>query len=254
MLRVMDRRTGRPSDLPARGRRGTLTLRIHPTCAQDPADATDLRLLLVGDVLLRTVERWGVQVLHALAGPPPDRAASLRQAMADLGIHPPLDEGTGPGAGADAHVCAEPPDAATAGVWLRVGRVRRDIPAPRDTEAGAAGGTDPLAVRLALLAVPYGDPVGLTTDVLADAARTLAVWRARVAHWADSPSKPVPADLARRADAALADDLGTPGVLRLLSEVEAADGLPDGAKFETFALLDRVLGLELTREVGRRSP
>ncbi|MFJ1550253.1 hypothetical protein [Streptomyces sp. NPDC088246] len=32
---------------------------------------------------------------------------------------------------------------------------------------------------------------------------------------------------------------------------EAADGMPEGAKFETFASLDRILGLELIREIGR---
>ncbi|MET8631747.1 hypothetical protein [Streptomyces sp. NPDC004680] len=110
---------------------------------------------------------------------------------------------------------------------------------------------DPLAVRLALLSTPYRRPVTLTADRLADAVRTLRAWRQQVAGWADSPSKPVPADIVGRANAALAEDLATGGMLDVLRQVETDETISDGAKFETFALLDRVLGLELTRDIGR---
>ncbi|MFG2628126.1 hypothetical protein [Streptomyces sp. NPDC048473] len=43
----------------------------------------------------------------------------------------------------------------------------------------------------------------------------------------------------------------TPAVLDLLLRAEAADGMPEGARFETFASPDRMLGLELIREIGR---
>ncbi|MFF7443036.1 hypothetical protein [Streptomyces sp. NPDC008122] len=216
------------------------------------ADVTDLRTLLVGDVLLRALETKGVQVFHTLAGPalPHERAVRLRHAMDGLGIHPPDGETTGTGNRADLHVSATALRPTATGLWLEVGHVRQDAPPLQRVRVENADGVDPLAVRLALLSSPYHRPVGLTSDMLLDAGRRLATWRRRVACWANSPSKPVPPDIAARADAALADDLGTPGMLELLRHVDTADTIADGAKFETFALLDRVLGLELTREIG----
>ena len=35
-------------------------------------------------------------------------------------------------------------------------------------------------------------------------------------------------------------------------DVESGDDIPAGAKFETFAFVDRVLGLELAREIGHQ--
>ncbi|MFS4096902.1 hypothetical protein [Streptomyces sp. AF1A] len=46
------------------------------------------------------------------------------------------------------------------------------------------------------------------------------------------------------------DDLDLPGVLAVLGDVEKATDLPDGARFETFAHADRLLALDLTRDLG----
>ncbi len=50
---------------------------------------------------------------------------------------------------------------------------------------------------------------------------------------------------------ALDDDLDGPAAVRSLHALAADAGLPPGAKFEAFAYLDRLLGLDLAREVGR---
>jgi hypothetical protein len=50
------------------------------------------------------------------------------------------------------------------------------------------------------------------------------------------------------------EDLDVPAVLGVLRWLEGESELPDGSKFETFAHLDRVLGLELTRDVGSAYP
>jgi cysteinyl-tRNA synthetase len=47
------------------------------------------------------------------------------------------------------------------------------------------------------------------------------------------------------------DDLDTPSALVRLDELARDASVADGAKFEAFAYLDRVLGLDLVREVGR---
>jgi hypothetical protein len=86
---------------------------------------------------------------------------------------------------------------------------------------------------------------------MADARRTLRQWRRQVADWAQEPSRPIPADLLRQSYAALVDDLGVDAVLDLLADVAGRSDVPAGAKFETFAHLDRVLGLDLVRDVGQ---
>jgi hypothetical protein len=58
----------------------------------------------------------------------------------------------------------------------------------------------------------------------------------------------------RYADAvtdAFDDDLDTPRALLELQALQADGGVPDGAKFEAFAAMDRLFGLDLAREVGR---
>ncbi|MER7967518.1 hypothetical protein ABTX35_00620 [Streptomyces sp. NPDC096080] len=247
MLHVTDARTLRRTALPA-ARRGILTLHIH--LAQPALDVTGVRALLVADVLQRTLESHGVQVLPALAAPdlPPDQRALLRRVLPGFGIHPPEAATC---AAADAHIGTDPPPTASPGVWIRLERVRLGAPALWATEAGTADGADPLAARLALLARSRTQPVDLSDHALADCTRVLHRWRSRVAEWACSPSRPAPADVTRTAQEALADDLSTPTLLELLHRVEATNTLPDGAKFETFALLDRILALELTRDGGR---
>ncbi|MEU2063985.1 hypothetical protein [Streptomyces sp. NPDC013455] len=109
---------------------------------------------------------------------------------------------------------------------------------------------DPSALRLALLAVPRGEPARLDPGALDDAARGLARWRRAVAGWARRPSRPVPGEVRERLRAAWEDDLDLPAVLGVLREVESAPGIPDGARFETYAYADRLLALDLARDLG----
>jgi hypothetical protein len=123
-------------------------------------------------------------------------------------------------------------------------------------EPGPAGpvdtaGPDPLALRLALLQRPYRDAAVLTREDLEAAGEVLAGWRGLVSHWARSPSKPICAQYAGDFLGALDDDLDAPAALRTLAALAADQEIPDGSKFETFAHLDRFLGLDLAREVGR---
>lgn len=110
--------------------------------------------------------------------------------------------------------------------------------------------SDPAALRLALLAVPRSRPVRLDAATLDDAARSLARWRRAVAGWARQPSRPVPGEVRERLRAAWDDDLDLPAVLGVLRDVESAPGIPDGARFETYAYADRLLALDLLRDLG----
>jgi len=128
-----------------------------------------------------------------------------------------------------------------------------------------AEGIDPLAIRLALLSFPYHQPADLTKTALAEADQALGHWRRRVAEWAQSPSRPMPAHLADRLRSA-GDDLDTISIIALLrdlapdvppadeqpgDDLAPDDDAPPGARFETFLAADRILGLDLPRDIGR---
>ncbi len=117
-----------------------------------------------------------------------------------------------------------------------------------------ARGHDPLALRLFFLSGRYRQQMNLTWDALAAADSTLRRWRAAVARWAESPSTAMSASHAATACAALDDDLDTPRALQVLRDLEKDRDVPEGTKFETFAHLDRWLGLDLARDVGRPPP
>ncbi|MFE9880574.1 hypothetical protein [Streptomyces sp. NPDC005784] len=267
MLRILDARTGEPIDA-ALARRGLVRVHAH----LPGFDITGLRVLVVADVLVRALEIGGNPVWATLTSAPDpadtvDRAdpenrtapsdasapshpadpwgeAGLRARATELGIRP-----------FEVHRETEPGPAATRTVDVLVpGAAGTDGPrvevAPVDTGSGpAALPGDPTALRLALLARRRDLPLRLDADALAEAEGTLKGWRAAVAGWATRPSKPVPEDVRLRLRAAWEDDLDVLAVLDVLRWVETSD-VAEGARFETYAYADRLLGLELTREIG----
>lgn len=112
-------------------------------------------------------------------------------------------------------------------------------------------GLDPLALRLALLRSRYRQQMNLTWNDLHAAGKTLARWRARVAEWAESPSKPMCADYVARIQDAFDNDLDTPEAVQALQELEKDTEIPAGSKFEAFVYVDRLFGLDLARDIGK---
>lgn len=261
MLRILDARTGEPIDA-ALARRGLVRVHAH----LPGFDLTGLRVLLVADVLVRALEIGGNPVWATLtstpegaaardAGHPADPSdasdpagpwgeAGLRARAAELGIRPfeeHRDTDSGPAATRTVSVLA-PGAAGTDGPRVEVAAVGTGSgPAPLPG--------DPTVLRLALLAWRRDLPLRLDADALAEAESTLKRWRSAVAGWATRPSKPVPEDVRLRLRAAWEDDLDVLAVLDVLRWVETSD-VAEGARFETYAYADRLLGLELTREIG----
>ncbi|MET7983534.1 hypothetical protein [Streptomyces sp. NPDC005281] len=255
MLRILDARTGEPVDA-ALARRGLVRVHAHPP----GSDFTGLRVLLVADVLVRALEIGGNPAWATVTSVPDpeatgDRAepgdgeapwsgAGLRARAAELGIRPFED-----------HPDTQPGPAATRTVDIVAqGAAVTDGPrvevAPVETGPGpGAAPMDSTALRLTLLARRRDLPLSLDAEALAEAEATLGRWRAAVAGWATRPSKPVPEDVRLRLRAAWEDDLDVLAVLDVLRSVETS-GIPEGARFETYAYADRLLGLELTREIG----
>jgi cysteinyl-tRNA synthetase len=112
-------------------------------------------------------------------------------------------------------------------------------------------GLDPLALRLAFLEHHYREPLDLTWQALAEADRTLRDWRNQVARWATHPSRPMSAEHVAQVAAAFDDDLDTRSALGALRALARSPEVAAGAKFETFAHVDSLLGLDLARDVGR---
>ncbi|WP_171113092.1 hypothetical protein [Streptomyces sp. Z423-1] len=234
MLRIIDARTGEPVD--------ASTTRRGLTCVEAHAPAlgpTALRVLLVADVLVRALELGGTPVLGVLSG---DRdRAEIRAAAAALGIRPFEDVGAGLGEWQVIHVVEEG-GALLEGVCVAV--------APVSDGGGRPVGDDPAVFRLALLSRRRSDPAQLDDTALGEARDTLARWRRAVADWARHPSRPVPEEVRGQLRTAWEDDLDVPSVLRVLRRVENEPDLPYGARFETYAYADRLLGLDLTRDLG----
>lgn len=112
-------------------------------------------------------------------------------------------------------------------------------------------GLDPLALRLAFLQHRYRQQMNLTWQVIEGADKTLDRWRDKVAHWATTPSAPIPPSYHDAFLAALDEDLDTPRALQVLRDVEREADITDGSRFEFFAWADAVLGLDLARTVGQ---
>ncbi|MCA0145512.1 cysteine--1-D-myo-inosityl 2-amino-2-deoxy-alpha-D-glucopyranoside ligase [Blastococcus sp. LR1] len=107
-------------------------------------------------------------------------------------------------------------------------------------------GTDPMAIRLALLSGHYRTDRAWTADLLTEAEGRLATWRRAVALDAGAPAGPVLHGLRER----LTDDLDSPGAIALVDEW-ARQTLAGGADLEEEAprvicdAVDALLGVDL---------
>ena len=224
---------------------------------------TALRVLLVADLVTRVAELGNLQVLTVLVTPGelPGHGSALGAAADALGIRPPAGHasaGEAPallGGRVDVHVVSGDADVddGERAVITCVGDAHMrgpDAHGQGTAELAILNKHDPLAVRLALMSFPSHQPADLTGSVVSGARETAGEWRRRVATWAEQPSRPVPAHLAETARAAF-DDLDIPSAIALLHDLAGDDRLAAGARFETFLYVDRVLGLDLPREIGK---
>jgi cysteinyl-tRNA synthetase len=273
VLRLWNARTGR-TEVVKPTHPGKL--RVYHSGPAIPGDGhlVDLRCYLLTDLIRRCAERRGLLV--TVAEPTPSREdavlARLRADLTALNVHP-AERATAQfppgglalnGAGRfDVRSGCAIPNAGgeeVAGHLVAGGSVLfegREMTAPgfgvrlRDV---TSRGLDPLALRLAFLWERYRQPLNLTWDTLGTAEETLLRWRDLVAGWAQSPSTAMSSRYADAVTAAFDDDLDTPAALAALRSLEADESVRDGTKFETFAALDHLLGLDLARDIGKPRP
>jgi len=252
VFRLTDARTDALTEVQPTRRR-LLRVCVHaPTTSGEQSDL--LRVLLVADVVARSADLQDVHavVLVACSDTPAQAAARLKDHAAALNIHPPGEFTT----------TAEVTQAAADYVGLHItgpGTLPGVQPTTPLIEVGPVQPPDvltrpaaePLAARLVLLEAGYRAPAVLTEPTLAEAGETLAQWRRQVASWATFSSRPIHPQTEHLCRDALADDLDTGRVVSALHRLAADPDVPEGAKFETFAHLDRILGLDLARDIGR---
>lgn len=262
MLRLPDARSGNYSEVRS-SRPGLLRVSAHLLPIVAEPDWTGVRVLLLADLLARAAELRGLQVLTAVVFPtdPPAEPGYAERAAGLLGVHPPAARTSSAEASAvlgglpDVHIVSPgSADAEQPGLVTLAGAIRLRTTGSGESAHAAAGAppacADPLAIRLALMSHPSDQAANVDDSVLARACDLTTQWRDQVADWAESPSRPAPPDI-KAALASAFNDLDTPTALQVLTSLAAQADVPDGARFETFAFADRVLGLELTRQVGR---
>ena len=243
MFRLHDAATGQ-AGLVRPARRGELRIWVAGQLDSDVIGPAGLRACLVADLVRRVAERHHLRVSawHQAPGGGAEPAQALRAAWDALNIYP-ADLAASPPEPIDVAVARNGEPGGSPAYRLEPGEVR--------PPALGTTGLDPLALRLALLGHRYREPAILPGEVLAAADQTLRRWREQVAGWALSPSRPMAAEYTSDVLGALDDDLDGPAAVRSLHALAADAGPPPGAKFEAFAYLDRLLGLDLAREVGR---
>lgn len=112
-------------------------------------------------------------------------------------------------------------------------------------------GYDPLVIRLAFLQHKYRSQMNLTWEVLASSQELLDRWRRKVNIWSQSESQKMDQGFISEIAGYFSQDLNTPMAINSLRALEKSPQISDGSKFEMFAYLDSLFGLDLTREVGR---
>ena len=114
-------------------------------------------------------------------------------------------------------------------------------------------GHDPLAFRYLALQARYRAKLNFSVEGLAGADRALRLLRGRVAAWSAEAESDAHggSEFTARFQAALADDLDLPAAMALVAEVGRAR-LAGTVKARLLLDFDRVLGLDLDRDLGER--
>ena len=115
----------------------------------------------------------------------------------------------------------------------------------------AAKGFDPLALRYFFLGAHYRAKLNFTWDALEAAQNALKRLRGLVRSWGE-PGTADP-QYERSFDAALDDDLNVPQGLGVLWQLAEDDQVVPADKLATVLAFDRVLGLKLADEVGKKT-
>ena len=211
---------------------------------------TCARVLVVGDLLRRVVgDIHSAQVLAAIITDNdsdgervwrsdlmvrPVVGVFTTEAEAEAGLGKPLDLTITVAGTEDAPAPSAPA--------VEVAAVRTAVPFMR---------AEPATTRFALATVNHEHPLNMTASLLERSQVVLDRWRGRVAEWSRQPSRPIPPAWRSAVIAAFDHGLDVARVVALMTELENREDVESGAKFEAFVYVDRVLAVDLIRDLGR---
>lgn len=246
MLRVCDPISGAITSL---GAFAGNTVRVGFVLASDADELSCTRVLVIGDLVCRVLEDLhSVQVLTAVIAE--DRTKVDQLLRSGLMIRPMCDvfcdqrgAETYLGRPLDLFVAVGSTDNQTVlrGPTLAVAPVRC---------AAQHWPAEPTTLRFALAKVPYTWPLDVTDSLLERSERVMESWRDHVVQWSRHPSRPIPSTWRAAVIAALDDDLDVARLVAMMHELDRTGMVEPGAKFEAFAYLDRVLAVDLMRNLG----
>jgi hypothetical protein len=247
MLRVRDPVSGAITSL---GVLAGNTVRVGFVLASDADELSCTRVLVIGDLVCRVLEDLhSAQVLTAVIADERTRVDHLLRS--GLMVRPVCEvfcdrhgAETYLGRPLDILVAVGSTDHQTAlrGPTLAVAPARC---------AAQNWPAEPTTLRFALAKVPYAWPLDVTDSLLERSERVVESWRDHVAQWSRHPSRPIPSTWRAAVIAALDDDLDVARLVAMMHELDRTGIVEPGAKFEAFAYLDRVLAVDLMRNLGR---
>ena len=112
-------------------------------------------------------------------------------------------------------------------------------------------GYDPLAIRLAFMQHKYRSQMNLTWEVIQSSQELLERWRRKVNQWSQSESQAMDPSVVAEISGYFSADLNTPMAVNAMRKLEKNSEISDGTKFEIFAHVDSLFGLDLVRDVGK---
>jgi hypothetical protein len=212
---------------------------------------TGMRVLITADLVCRVLEDiHSAQALLAVISE--DRAVVQELLAGDLMVRPAaVVAATVPEAHADLGTALDLLVTAAGGDEQSCASLAVTMPVGPVTATTAWADVDPVTLRFAMLCTDYAVPLELSNAVVQRCEAALGRWRQRLDEWSRHPSHPITAEWRSGAVAAVDDDLDVARLTAMMVELEDAKGVEPGAKFEAFAFVDRVLAVDLTRELGR---
>lgn len=93
--------------------------------------------------------------------------------------------------------------------------------------------------------------MNLTWEVIQSSQELLERWRRKVNQWSQSESQAMDPSVVAEISGYFSADLNTPMAVNAMRKLEKNSEISDGTKFEIFAHLDSLFGLDLVRDVGK---
>ena len=229
------------------------TLHVGFVIPDEAGPYTCARVLAAGDLLRRVAEDiHSAQVLAAIISTDSwvteqdwESALSVRPVIGRFGATNEAEAAFGHSLDFVVTVAEEHDQPASGPPAMLVAPAHAVVPYP---------GAEPTTARFALTNINHRYRLDVTNSLLVHSHTMLERWRDRVARWSQHPGRAIPPVWREAVVSAFDCDLNVARVATLMGELEEADSVEPGAKFEAFTYVDRMLAIDLGRHLGGPQP